>query len=219
MELLAFGKEYEIQKLGEIIVSHINEDCPERFKNIIDYLTSNHDTEVVRRTLLFLDILRLLDSVASADPSTCASSHIITGLSKNGFMAQYEPGSDSYGVFVDEVGDMPEEAAIFKDQLFESVSLNPDLILLGVAIHEVRHRLQYKGRIEIFTEGSCSEDPFMNEHIIYNKISCSYKNFIKGHEKIEFDAYLVQRHFLSLAASKSTLSLDTIFDCLFLEAD
>jgi hypothetical protein len=219
MELLAFGKNYDIQKLGDVIVNHINEVLPNRFEEIIDYLESNHDFETVRRTLLFLDILRLLDSMASGNPDACAGSHIITAPSEYGFVAQYEPESDSYGVFLDQISFMPDGDSVFKNQLFEHVSLSPDILLLGVAMHEVRHRLQHQKRVELFTKDSYSNDSFVNEHIIFNKIFCSCVDFVKGHEEIEFDTHLIQRHFLSLVAGKSTLSLDTILDCLFLEVE
>ena len=218
MKLLAFGEDYNIQGFGDFIAGHINESTPDRFEKIIDYLENSHDTETVRRTLQLLDMLRLVDLIASGNSDDCASMHVITTSSENGFTAQYEPEGDAYGVFADKLCFMSEESSVFDGELFVEKSLSFDIILLSIAIHEVRHRLQHQNRIKLFTEDSSSSNHFVNEHIVYNKILFPYLNIVKGNEKIEFDTHLVQQHFISLANKKSTLSLDTILDCLFLEA-
>jgi len=219
MELLAFGKEYNVERLGDVIVNHANTVFPERFEDIIDYLVDNYNNEILEKVLLLIDMLYLVDSLSSDNPSSCAGNHIITVPSRYNFIAQYENENDSYGVFADRFESLSNDGLVLNSQGFNYVPLNYNLVLLGIAIHEVRHRLQYNNRIKMFTEESQSEDSFVNNHILYYKRLCSYMNFIEGHEKVEFDAHLVQGYFLSLVAKKSTISLDTIFSCLFLEVE
>ncbi len=158
------------------------------------------------------------------------------GIFKNhsSFIAAYDPRRDRYSVIISNAEKLAKERYLGyvtdfnEDGSFHELFQGVGPFLLSIALHEVRHRLQKKKRVKMFSCNRITRDKRINHFIKFRKYLYAYekKTCREGHvwKKIiesryspkEFDADVIDHYFSAEMIGRGRLSLSEIRTILLL---
>jgi len=228
MAPLQYGKRYDVFEVINMIVSWANEQTPSRNHEAKEWISGVCSESDTKKVFLLMDVIMFVDNLLITESPAGGFVYMKEGHSD--FVARYNGIDDSYGIHVRSSKElMGREVALPEDYRDLFMWISWELELLGIAIHEVRRRLQAKKMVNIFDGWHFSGNPLLDNQIYWErKFFCmdnqiSYKDvdiqeFIKDVDKnAKFDAGLIRDYFFaSVLRRKGTLSLDMISECLLL---
>lgn len=202
-----------------------NDSSRERQVNILSERFSQDD---INLAFALLDVMLFFDHIAIQKKEIMSG---MIGPNKAPFVAFYAPNENAYGVHIRNVSRLKDStvSTFDKERVIEEVSLSVEEAILGMAIHEVRHRLQKKKLVKIFTRKTKTKDRLMNNHLLYCRLLFQIekrrfkkekrkRRFINDRMKdIEFDASLIQQLFLGELVKNKKITLKKILEILFLD--
>ncbi len=193
-------------------------------------LEQDYHCHCVELSLFMLSLMDYFNSLVFNDSKvgTC----IIPG--RHPFIAGYDPDRDRYGVFIECMNYLTQTRSI---RLFDYIDKNGvnqkhfigiQENLIAIALHEVRHRLQIKKKVKMFTKDRNTTDQQVNMLIGHKrevfkraKHKLSRENRQRKFVKTilsdkEFDAHIIEDLFLIEILKKGKISISHVKDILLL---
>jgi hypothetical protein len=180
----------------------------------------------MRKIFLLMDLIMFIDNLLAIESSVGGFIYRKDGRFNS--VVRYDVVDDSYVIYVGRVNDLTEwEVMLPEDERIRRVWASSELVLLSIAIREVRRRIQSKKMVNIFDGKHLSSNNSLNNQIHCERMLLSVDEpFSQGEgdfqesvsdKDIGFDVSLIQDYFIaSVLRRKGTLGLDTIRDCLLL---
>lgn len=225
---LEFDADYNLEELPELISSFRETNCSEESKQLtevfIEKARKNYPIKDIELAFLLGDCITIFDFLAFGTDS--AENGF---LKKSRFLAAYFPKDDNYGVSIRNINRLKGNTFIkIRDDLNPEVAMSSvEATILATSLHEVRHRLQKKKMISLFTRKTTTRDERINALIQEQKIlfkRLKEFNFKKTRSRrytsernkdIEFDATLIEACFLEEVHRTGKFSFEMIQKFLF----
>ncbi len=232
MVLLDDEKDYRVEELGDII-NLIRENCSDGFREgrqeIHNKVKGDYPEELIDLTFFTLDTIIFIDILAFNGYGIRNNPKIAR---RGKFTAFYNNADDTYGVTFSKVNNLCHQKDVVnikEDRDIEYLGSTVEANVLGLAIHEVRHRLQHKHKLRMFTRNTRTRNSRINDFILYQ--TCLFDenkkmNFKKTRSRrftsarnspTEFDASFIEAYFLAETAKKKTFNLSEIREMVFLD--
>jgi hypothetical protein len=229
MEPLHYGRDYTFSDFSSEVHRFLDGMIPERYSRVMPALLSDYSRSIEKLTLM-MDMIIFIDFMVFGEKNPPSGFGCYPD-SRFGYIADYDRRRDSYGVIIGQLdklnGDI--DVALLGDETVSySGDYSLDLVVLSIAMHEVRHRMQKKKAVKTFCKKAVTRDDKLNKYI------CLQRDLFKKEKRenyrrtrsrvytsnrnrdIEFDAYLVQDYFLANAVTQGSLSLEMVRNHLFL---
>lgn len=226
MVLLQYGERYDVPLIADGVVYWADERMPDRYHKEIGWISEICNEEDMRKIFLLMDLIMFIDNLLAIESSV--GGFIYRKDDRFNSVVRYDIVDDSYVIYVGRVNDLMErEVMLPEDERIRRVWASSELVLLSIAIREVRRRIQSKKMVNIFDGKHLSSNNSLNNQIHCERMLLSVDEpFSQGEgdfqesvsdKDIGFDVSLIQDYFIaSVLRRKGTLGLDTIRDCLLL---
>ena len=226
MVLLQYGERYDVPLIAHGAVCWADERMPDRYHKEIGWISEICNEEDMRKIFLLMDLIMFIDNLLAIESSVGGFIYRKDGRFNS--VVRYDVVDDSYVIYVGRVNDLTEwEVMLPEDERIRRVWASSELVLLSIAIREVRRRIQSKKMVNIFDGKHLSSNNSLNNQIHCERMLLSVDEpFSQGEgdfqesvsdKDIGFDVSLIQDYFIaSVLRRKGTLGLDTIRDCLLL---
>ena len=174
-----------------------------KFEDGMDFMESvsakSYTKTDLRRAMQLMEAIKLIELELF---SVSSKVNLFTELNGWGVEASFYPKSMEYDIYIPALNEKIKEITVLFPEKCRLKNINRKIIF--IAAHKIRHRLQVEGEVNLISPNKHTDNYLLDEIIQkigdsdrHNLCSCSYLENPDQHERMEFDAMVVQHYVFS----------------------